>query len=112
MRLPNADKAVIPTAKLRDYLLSPEHPTGRFKASFFASLGYTKDDWATLEADLRSQHLPLDAEEGEVSKYGRKFIMRGPLRGPFGSIATVVSLWVIRSGEEFPRFITAYPGSR
>jgi hypothetical protein len=48
MRLPNADEAVIPVEELRDYLLSPTHPIGRFKATFFAGLGYTADDWAIL----------------------------------------------------------------
>ena len=27
---------------MRDYLLSREHPTGRAKARFFESLGYTR----------------------------------------------------------------------
>jgi Domain of unknown function (DUF6883) len=31
--------------KLRDYLLSRLHPVGRFKAPFFASLGYGADNW-------------------------------------------------------------------
>lgn len=110
MRLPKADEAVIPIEKLRDYLLSPQHPIGRFKATFFAGLGYTADDWAKLEADLRSQHLLLDAEEGEGSTYGRKFVISGPLTGPSGSTAMLVSVWVIHSGEELPRFVTAYPG--
>ena len=112
MRLPNAEKAVIQSEKLRDYLLSPEHPLGRFKAAFFASLGYTRDDWVILEADLRSQHLLLDAEEGERSKYGRKFIITGPLRGPSGVTAQVTTVWIVRTGEEVARFVTAYPSRK
>ena len=110
MRLPNADQATIASDKLRDYLLSPEHPVGRFKAAFFAGLGYTRDDWAVLESDLRSQHLRLDADEVGRSKYGRKFTITGDLRGPSGSWATVVSVWIILRGEDRPRFVTAYPG--
>jgi hypothetical protein len=110
VRLPNADEAVIPREKLRDYLLSPEHAVGRFKAAFFASLGYTREDWSALEVDLRSQHLPLDAEEVKATGYGRKFTITGPMRGPSSSTAIVTSVWVVRSGEETPRFVTAYPG--
>lgn len=110
MRLPNADKAIIPVEKLRDYLLSPHHPVGKFKAAFFASLGYTEEDWTKLEEDLRSQHLVLDAEEQERTLYGRKFVIVGPLTGPSERTALVVSVWVIPSGEESPRFVTAYPG--
>ncbi len=53
MRLPNAEKAVIDAEKLRDYLLSPSHPVGRFKAVFFASLGYNQGNWQQFETDLR-----------------------------------------------------------
>jgi hypothetical protein len=43
MSLPNADRAIVDPAKVRDYLLS--HPVGRFKAAFFLSLGYSQDRW-------------------------------------------------------------------
>ena len=42
MLLPGADRAIVDAAKVRDYLLSPEHPVGRFKAVFFGALGYTR----------------------------------------------------------------------
>lgn len=61
LRLPNIENVVIDSEKLRDYLLSPSHPVGRFKAAFFSSLGYTQEDWKQLEADLRRQHLTKDA---------------------------------------------------
>jgi hypothetical protein len=38
---PDWEKAEIDPAKIRDYLLSLTHPVGRFKAPFFAALGYT-----------------------------------------------------------------------
>jgi hypothetical protein len=61
MKLPGADHAIVDGAKARDYLLSPEHPVGRFKAVFFG----TPD---------------------------------------------VVTVWIVLTGEESPRFVTAYPG--
>jgi hypothetical protein len=39
VNLPKPEQAVTDDAKLRDYLLSPMHAVGRFKAPFFASLG-------------------------------------------------------------------------
>jgi hypothetical protein len=39
MKLPEAQRAVIAPAKIRDYLFSTSHPVGRFKAPFFDSLG-------------------------------------------------------------------------
>ena len=111
MKLPNAGHAIIAEAKLRHYLLSRRHPLGRFKAAFFASLGYTEQDWRRLEADLRLQHLSLDVEEQQPTTYGRKFVIAGPLTGPSERTALVASVWVIRKEEDFPRFVTAYPGS-
>lgn len=42
MRLPHAQRASIPRAKLVDYLLSEEHPAGAAKARFFARHGYRR----------------------------------------------------------------------
>lgn len=110
MRLPNAEQALIEERKLREYLLSPVHPLGRFKAAFFARLGYAPERWERLEQDLRSQHLTKDAEEIGETRYGRKYRIRGKLVGPNGKAAEVVSIWVIRKGETVPRLVTAYPG--
>ena len=50
--LPNAALATVDPAKVRDYLLSPAHPIGRFKATVFFALGYTREDWPRLRDDL------------------------------------------------------------
>jgi hypothetical protein len=112
LRIPNADMAIIPVEKLRGYLLSPAHPGGGSKAKFFANLGYTEVSWVTLEADLRAQHLSLEADEVPPTEHGRKFTITGPLAGPVGKSAVVISVWMIDRGEDVPRFLTAYPGKR
>jgi hypothetical protein len=112
MKLPGADQAVIEVAKLRDYLLSFIHPVGRFKAAFFAALGYTENNWRQLEADLRRLVESEDVQENRSFRYGRKFEIRGILNGPNGKSAEVVSVWIIRRGENIPRFVTAYPGDK
>ena len=107
MQIPNADRAVIDPVKLHGYLLSRSHPVGRFKAVFFHALGYSPEKWHQLEADLRSQHLSRDGTlEGEIP-YGEKYSIRATLVGPSGRSADVVSIWVVRAGEELPRFVTA-----
>lgn len=73
MALPGADRAVVEPRKLRDYLLSPAHLVGRFKAAFFTSLGYTADTWGLLSADLRSHAAAGDAQPVESSPYGQKY---------------------------------------
>jgi hypothetical protein len=105
----NPDHAVIEPAKLHDYLLSRSHPVGRFKAAFFQALGYSSEDWRRLDADLRSQHLSKEAVGGESTPYGRKYVIHATLVGPTGASAGLVSVWVVRAGEDFARFVTAYP---
>ncbi len=112
MQIPNADRAVIEPAKLHGYLLSRIHPVGRFKAAFFLALGYSSENWHQFEADLRSQHLSQDATPEERSEYGQKYTIRATLVGPSGDSAGVVSVWVVRADEEFPRFLTPYPEGR
>ena len=109
MRLPNADRAIIEPAKLHGYLLSASHPLGRFKARFFATLGYSAERWERLATDLREQHLAAGVEAQRPSAYGQKYEVRAILNGPSGQ-TPVVSVWIIRDAEDFPRFVTAYPG--
>jgi hypothetical protein len=108
--LPNADRATIDPAKLRDYLLSPTHPIGRFKARFFAALGYAPERWQELDAAFRIQHLTQDAEPAGIVASGQKYTIRAILNGPNGQSAVVVSVWFILSSGAAPRFVTAYPG--
>jgi hypothetical protein len=104
----NRNAAVIPAEKLHDYLLSPTHPIGRYKATFFRALGYDPSNWQVLESDLRSL-LSLHAEQLDLTEYGRKYAVSGAITGPNGRIAEIVAVWIILVGEEMPRFVTAYP---
>ena len=110
MFLPNADRAEIDPLKLHGYLLNPVHPVGRFKARFFAALGYVAEEWQALEADLRIQHLSQPAEPGPQEPHGQSWTIRAILRGPNGQPAGVVSVWFFRPNSAVPRFVTAYPG--
>jgi hypothetical protein len=108
--IPNADRATIDAAKLRDYLLSAAHPIGRFKARFFAALGFSSPQWTELADAFRIQHLTQAAEASAPTGYGQTFTIRAILVGPTGQSALVVSVWFIPAGGDVPRFVTAYPG--
>ena len=110
MKLPNADKAIITPEKLRDYILSPTHPVGKFKAAFFQNLGYASDDWQQLEVRIRNIINDYDALVGEKTEYGLKYEVRGIITGSSHQFAEIVTAWIILNGEYNPRFITAYPG--
>jgi hypothetical protein len=110
VRLPNAEQAIIEPRKLHGYLLSTSHPIGRFKARFFAALGYSAQDWQVFEADLRAQHLSADAEVSDTLSDGQLFTIRAILNGRNGQSAAVLSVWFVPTVGGVPRFVTAYPG--
>jgi len=112
MRIPGADFAVVDPAKIRDYLLSPEHPVGRLKAVFFSALGYTRKDWRRLQHDLLVMVASEEAVLGRSSDFGQKYEVRGTIQGPSGRRAEVVTVWIILASERSPRFVTAFPGEK
>ncbi len=109
MKLPTGG-AIVDDAKIRDYLLSLEHPVGRFKAVFFGILGYQREDWQRLRHDLLAILEVGDAVARPSRSFGQKYEVRGTLRGPTGRRAEVVTVWIVLAGERFPRFVTAVPG--
>ena len=111
MRIPGADHAVVDEAKIRDYLLSAEHRVGSAKAKFFARLGFEQQDWPVLRAEL-ARFVHEDATLGGRTRFGQKYVVAGTIHGPAGRDAQVVVVWIILDGEQFPRFVTAYPGAR
>jgi hypothetical protein len=46
------------------------------------------------------------------NEYGQKYEVRGKIEGPTGRSASLVAVWIVLPGEDFPRFVTAYPGTR
>lgn len=110
MRLPGIENAVVDPRKIRDYLLSPTHPLGRFRASLFLRLGYTLSNWSLLATDLRALAEQQEAELVERSPHGHKYVVRGIIVGPSGQAMEVVTVWIIMAGEAVPRLVTAIPG--
>lgn len=96
MLLPNAARAVVDPPKIRDYLLSHQHPDGRAKAV----------------ADLLAIATSAQAIVAGRSRHGRKYLVTAKLRGPAGRDLFLMTVWIVRWGEDFPRFVTAYPGVR
>jgi hypothetical protein len=108
LKLPNPENAVVETRKLRDYCLSPEHPRGRHKARVFASaLGLTVDDSQELRRALLAAALSEEALVAEEDEYGQRYMLDFEMSTEMGS-AVVRSGWMVRSGEDFPRFTSCW----
>jgi hypothetical protein len=112
MRLPHAEQVIVDEAKVRDYLLSLEHPVGRSKAVFFRALGFTDTRWEELRQELMRLVRTEDAELGPASPFGQKYIVRGRIMSPTGRSAFVKTAWIVLASEVIPRFVTAFPGER
>jgi hypothetical protein len=110
MMLPSEELAQIDPAKVRDYLLSQTHPVGRFKAVVFLTLGYTATNWELLRDDLLALAGQGSCVAGQFSQFGQKYEVSGTLCGPNGRQARFVTVWLLPSATDVPRFITAFPG--
>ena len=110
MKLPRGHQALVEDAKVRDYLLSNDHPVGRFKARVFAIAGYRRENWQRLCDDLRTLGTSMEVVPGPADRFGQRFVGRGWLTGPSGILLPVVTVWIIPSKSETPRLVTAYPG--
>ena len=109
MRLPNYKNAIVDERKLRDYLLSQGHPVGRFKARFFAGIGFGSDDWSVLKEELLKIALQREAKMLQENTFGRRYLVLGTVTGRSGRTADVATVWIIRSGDDAPRLVTVYP---
>ena len=109
MKLPNRERAVIPEAKIRAYLLSFSHQHGRHKAVFFGQLGFSQERWQELASALRAHVERHEVGKAQESPFGMRYAVDGDLSTPSGRVVRVRTVWYVERGEDFPRFVTAYP---
>ncbi len=109
MPFPDADRAVVTEEKVRDYLLNSNHPVGGPKAGWFASIGYSIDNWHDLVDDLLRLARNVDDFVAKPSQFGVKYQVTGTIGRPGHRPADVITVWIVE-GTSLPRLITAYPG--
>jgi len=108
MKLPNANRTDL-GAKIEDYSLNFGHREGRHKARVFLSaLGISLENadvlrHAVLEAAVASDDVEARGDNG----FGEVFVLRFPMETAVGS-ALVLTAWIIRHGEDFPRLTNCY----
>ena len=107
--LPNCKDAIIPNTKLTDYLLSDSHPTGKTKARFLFSLGFSLNSIDLLKTQLREIACDNEITDIIATPFGTKYVVDGTLRHTGSLQASVRTIWIIEVDQTIPRFITAYP---
>jgi len=108
VKLPNADAVEIELRKVQHYLLSPKHSTGRHKARFFATLGFTQTSTPEFISELRRIAATEDVVSVEETQLGRKYTVVGQLKGPIAT-ALIRTIWIEERGRRFVRLVTVVP---
>ena len=109
MKLPNAERAYVPTAKLSQYLLAESHPVGGPKARFLGVVGFEPHDVDLLEQALLALARTREVTEVGASPHGTKYVVDGEILTPAGRRVGVRTVWMTEPAQENPRFVTLYP---
>jgi hypothetical protein len=107
MKLPNGERAIVDSRKLKEYCLNAHHPRGRNKARVFASVGIHRADAEILREALRSAARNAEARPGIASPYGQRYIVDFDLVRQSRTVR-VRSAWIVRIGENLPRLTSCY----
>jgi hypothetical protein len=108
MKLPNGENAVVEIDKFAEYLLNPDHPRRKHKARVFAATcGLTAERTESLRDQLLAAAHDGDAIERFSDEFGRRFMIEWIVGGPAGQ-AAMLTAWILRRGESFPRFVSGY----
>jgi hypothetical protein len=75
-------------------------------------LGFTADAWEELVSALLRHVVDNEVAKMEDSPFGKRYIVEGELFGSGGRKAIIRSVWFVETGEDIPRFVTAYPLQR
>ena len=107
-RIPNVENAFIGIEKLTEYCLNENHSYGKEKARLFKSvLGIgTYDAYLLKEALLEGLSF-YDCISKEKDQYGERYEVIMKIR-IFEKEANVITGWIIRVGEDFPRLTSCY----
>lgn len=104
----NAARAQIDARKFTEYVLNPLSEDGQHKARVFQSaLGYTRENYQELIAQIRTGILSKPAIKGTLDGYGERYTVDVMVTGPKGQ-AIVRTGWIFEPGNEVPRLTTAF----
>jgi hypothetical protein len=108
MRLPNAERAVVAIAKLRDYSLNSQHEAGKHKARVFkAALGISSEDAEWLRDEILAAAKTGEAVARPDSPFGINFVLDIEVERE-GRRAVVRTAWIVEFGTDFPRLTSCY----
>lgn len=94
--------------KLRDYCLNPYHPVGKHKARVFsAQLGLERRDAGILKEEIIRNIKHAEIHKEFEDEYGIRYSANIELNMN-NRVALVKTLWIIRTDDNTPSFVTCY----
>jgi hypothetical protein len=106
--LPHGDEAILDIRKIEDYCLNASHPRGRHKARVFReALDLQRGDAAWLRGVLLESARSGEALPIAVDPWGTHWRLDATIRRQ-GKSAVVRTIWIVRTGENVPRFVTCW----
>src|SRR5262249_20155507 len=108
-RLPHLARAVVPEAKIVNYLLSVNHSAGRAKAHFLEGFGFRAQEWHVLRDAIVAHAAANDITASHQTPFGTKYEIDGPLPTPDGRAPIVRVVWFVEAQESVPRLVTLVP---
>lgn len=98
--------------KITNYLLNEEHPTGKGKAKFFISFGFSPNSPYELSGVLSEHPKTAKLLGEEPTDWGIRYTFACNIMTPKGSCVCIVSVWQVDNQTTTLRFITAYPDKK
>jgi hypothetical protein len=106
--LPYSNQAILDIRKIEDYCLSPSHPRGRHKARVFReALNLQQSDSSWLRDTLLEASRSGEAFQDGKDTWGTHWRIDATIRRQ-GKRAVVRTIWLVRTGEHVPRFVTCW----
>lgn len=76
---------------------------------FFTAFGFTIAQWETLRNALLQHAVTHEVTGVFETVHGVKYIIEGEMQTPDGRSPQVRAVWIVDTGKDAPRFVTAYP---
>ena len=109
MKLPNGERAYVAQEKITHFLLRHDHKYGQSRARFFSRFGFHVDRWQELADTLLHQGTRYEITDAMEIDIGVKYVVDGEIETPDGRNPLVRTVWMVDTGSNAPRLITAYP---
>ncbi|TXE02959.1 DUF6883 domain-containing protein [Algoriphagus aquimarinus] len=109
MKIPNNIQSFVAENKITDYLLNDLHEIGKHKAAFFKLFGFNIEDIGAFKDSLIQHSVDRDIDQTIESEFGIKYELKCEIITPDQRNPCIVTVWIVESGKEEPRLVTAYP---